>query len=549
MINIFGGSTIQPAQVAYAEIALAANTTLVWPQQSVTTTDSVARTMRVTPAGGGLSLTMPDARKVSKGFDFLVGNAGGAAFTLKDASGGTIASIPPGEVKYLCLTDNTTQGGSWYVIAFGVAASLLDASSLAGPGLVALSSKLARAEPVTLFSVGNTIALSDRAKVYVWTGGAGTQQLPSAAIVGSDFSYELRNAGTGVLTLAATGGETIDSSPSLALQPTESLRVHSSGVASWYTVGRGRSTQFNYSLLVKAITGGSVVLTNTEASNTVQRYTGALASNATITVPPVVQVYYLSNQTTGAYSFTVGTGLGTTATIPQGQNAILFCDGVNVINASTVVSVVSSLLLSQGTVGAPSFSYSGDSTTGIFQPAPSSMAVTIAGSQVALFGATGLSVTGIVSLSDGTAAAPALTFTADTDTGLYRPAANQLGVTVNGALVGLFKATGLEINGVEVGNRRLVPASVTTGTPVATDSGKCIYATGGVTIPNAVFAQGDCLTIRNTTSGNITITASITTLNQAGTANTGNRTLAQHGVVTVLFDSGTQAVIGGSGLT
>ncbi len=39
---------------------------------------------------------------------------------------------------------------------------------------------------------------------------------------------------------------------------------------------------------------------------------------------------------------------------------------------------------------------------------------------------------GQISLQDGTAAAPALFFTSDTDTGIYRPAANQLGISTSG---------------------------------------------------------------------------------------------------------------------
>jgi hypothetical protein len=102
--------------------------------------------------------------------------------------------------------------------------------------------------------------------------------------------------------------------------------------------------------------------------------------------------------------------------------------------------------------------------------------------------------------------------------------------------------------GIEIGYRRVPAASVTTGSVVAADSGKCVYATAGVTIPNGVFQQGDVLTIYNNTASSITITASISTLRLAGTATTGNRTLAQRGIATVLFNSGTDAAITGSGL-
>lgn len=97
--------------------------------------------------------------------------------------------------------------------------------------------------------------------------------------------------------------------------------------------------------------------------------------------------------------------------------------------------------------------------------------------------------------------------------------------------------------------RGLETASVTTGAFVAADAGKCVYATGGVTVPNATMSAEDSVVIINTTASPITITATITTLRQAGTTNTGNRTLAAYGIATIAFVSGTLAFISGTGLT
>lgn len=51
-----------------------------------------------------------------------------------------------------------------------------------------------------------------------------------------------------------------------------------------------------------------------------------------------------------------------------------------------------------------------------------------------------LTVSGVLSLTAGTAAAPSLNFS-DTTTGFYRPAANQLGFSVSGTAAGIFSAT------------------------------------------------------------------------------------------------------------
>lgn len=82
-----------------------------------------------------------------------------------------------------------------------------------------------------------------------------------------------------------------------------------------------------------------------------------------------------------------------------------------------------------------------------------------------------------------------------------------------------------------------------------TDVGKFIGVgtSGSITIPDATFAAGDVVSIFNNTSGNITITCTITTAYIAGTdADKASVTLATRGVATILFLSGTVCVISGN---
>jgi hypothetical protein len=104
-------------------------------------------------------------------------------------------------------------------------------------------------------------------------------------------------------------------------------------------------------------------------------------------------------------------------------------------------------------------------------------------------------------------------------------------------------------SGNELGYKRLPAASVTTGAFVAADSGKLVTASAGVTAPNATMVAGDVVSIYNPTAGAITITATVTTLTQVGTGATGNRTLAAKGFCTIVFLSGTNAIINGVGVT
>ena len=70
---------------------------------------------------------------------------------------------------------------------------------------------------------------------------------------------------------------------------------------------------------------------------------------------------------------------------------------------------------------------------------------------------------------------------------------------------------------------------------------------GSITIPNSTFAAGDAVSIFNNTTGNITITCTITTAYIAGTdTDKATVTLATRGVCTVLFISGTVCVLTGN---
>jgi hypothetical protein len=114
--------------------------------------------------------------------------------------------------------------------------------------------------------------------------------------------------------------------------------------------------------------------------------------------------------------------------------------------------------------------------------------------------------------------------------------------TYNGSAAITFNATGTTIN------------SQTTGyTLVAGDAGKTVsITTGGVTIPNAVMAAGNIVSIYNNSGSSQTLTQGTSlTLQWAGqtSSSTGNRTLGLYGLCTIVFISSSVAVITGSGLT
>lgn len=399
----FTGQVIQPTDVSYRAITLSANTQLEWPINGSATDNYAARIMNVSATTGGLRLDMPPANQTSVGNDALIRNVGANTFTVADYDGNVIASVAAGEAKYIYITTNATTAGTWGLIAFGVGSSSADAATLAGYGLKAITTTLNQSHFVQTFSSNYTALDSDRARTYVWTAGAGTLTLTGASTLGNDWFLMVRNGGTGALTISPASG-LINGSVSIILQPSDSAFIVCSG-AAFYTVGLGKTTQFNFTQLTKEVTSGSYTLTSSEASNVVQKYTGTLSANVTVVLPQTVQVYYITNQTDGTGSgytitFTTNAG-GSTAIVPAGQQVILLCDSVNLLNASTIAAGGTSFSLTNGNVGGPSLNFAAETSTGIYRPGSGEFAISVLATQILKLTGVGLTINGTGTFTSG----------------------------------------------------------------------------------------------------------------------------------------------------
>lgn len=400
----FTGNVVQPTDVSYRAITLTANTQLEWPINGNATDDYAARIMQVSASTSGLNLFMPPADQTSVGNDALIRNVGANSFTVKDYAGtNTIITIAPGESKYIYVTANPNSQGTWGNISFGTGTSAADAATLAGYGLLAAGATLNQSHVAISMVTGYTFVAADRASAYVWGGGTGTATLPLASSVGNNWFVLFKNNGTGTFTIDTTSSQLIDGSLTKNFAPEESCLILCTGT-EWVTIGYGQSTQFQFTALTKAVTGGAYTLTASEASNNIQTYTGTLVSNVTVTYPPVVNLYVISNQTTaGGYTLTVTTGVsgGANAVIPAAGQATLICDGTNFRNANTTQAGATSLSIISGNVGAPSLNFASETNTGIYRPGAGRFGVTVLGSLVADITASGIAVTGSGNFTTG----------------------------------------------------------------------------------------------------------------------------------------------------
>ena len=350
--STFGGTNIYAANVSYRAIALTANVTLTWPTEVATNTDVVASIMDVTPSAGSFTIRMPDATQASVGETALFFNVGAFAFTVADNSGNTIQTIASGEAWQIYLTGNSTVNGTWRAIEYGAGTSSPSASALAGAGLKAITTTLNQAAPTTLLSADYTLTSSDRARVLVWNGGAGTFTMPSAAAVGNDWFFDARNSGSGGLTIAPAGGELINGQASLNFNPGDSARILTDGTG-FYTIGYGQSALFAFDYVSISLTGEAspYTLSGTNLNRVAYQFSGVLTANMQIIVPNTIQQYWVRNTTTGSYTLTVKTAAGTGVTVVQNGAAILYCDGTNVVEADTN-NLSTPIAIAQGGTGA-----------------------------------------------------------------------------------------------------------------------------------------------------------------------------------------------------
>jgi hypothetical protein len=107
------------------------------------------------------------------------------------------------------------------------------------------------------------------------------------------------------------------------------------------------------------------------------------------------------------------------------------------------------------------------------------------------------SMTGPLKAANGSAAAPAVTFASDTDTGPYRIGANNYGISIGGTKIFDLASTGLTITGTITGSGIISTTDATDSSSTSTGSG--IFA-GGLGVAKNLYVGTDVLAGNGTVS-------------------------------------------------
>jgi hypothetical protein len=351
--QVFGGTTIYPSGVSYRAVALSANQTLAWPVETATSGNVVAQIMDVTPSAGSLSIIMPPANEVSVGETTLFFNPGAFTFTVKDNGGNTIVSIAPGLSYQVYLIGNSTVNGTWRSTQYAAGTSSATAGSLVGSGIKAINTTLNQSMSVTTLNSNYAIGDADRSEAFVWTGGAGAFTLPSSGTVGNDWFCQIRNGGSGAITLTPTGSELINGTSSLTFNPGDSAIVICDGSA-FFTIGFGQSVAFAFdyvSIDLSSPVTSPYTLSGANLNRIAYSFGGTLTANMEVLIPATIQQYWISNETSGAFSLTVKVSGQIGVIVPQGARGIYYCNGTDIIDADTS-SFAFPVTVAQGGTGA-----------------------------------------------------------------------------------------------------------------------------------------------------------------------------------------------------
>lgn len=349
-----GGDPINPNPFTYSQISMTGNITLAWPFNNQSSTYTATNWVDIT-SSAAYTATMSDAREAGEGQEVVFNNYGAFTVTINDAGGSSITTVASGETKRIWITDNSTEAGTWRVSNIGSGTTEADAIMLAGYGLVAQAGQLSQSMPVSAISTDTTITSGYRSYLVLWTGGSGTLTMDSPASLGSNWFFDVKNAGDGTLTLDGNGAN-IDESSTADLSPNEGFTVTTDG-AAFYSIGRLTPDTSGETLLNKSLgTGGETTLTSQEAAYSIINYTGSLSTNASVVVPSAVNQWTMKNSTSGTpYTTTIKTSGGTGVTIVQGTQRIVYSDGTDVyysdaVGTGTVTSVDSGTGLTGGPI-------------------------------------------------------------------------------------------------------------------------------------------------------------------------------------------------------
>jgi len=475
--DVFGNFTVPPAEATYSRLTLTESGVLAWPSNfsgEVEGQHLATDILEVSTGVVGLQLALPPANEASVGQDLMIRNVGAESVEILDAEGNPLTTIAAGEAKYIYTTSNVTAAGEWSMFTYGTGTSGADAALLAGRGLQgATDNKIQVAASYRGLDSDYEIAEDDRGLLLNVTVGSLNLTTPDAVAMSPGFYCFLRNSSLGIAHITPFAGQSINGVASWSLSPGDSLVLMSTGT-DWVTVGFGQDVDFTFTELVVNAASGDATLSSSDVSGRMIRVTGTATAPITLTMPSVDNIYFVSIENgVGSHTVTfktsaVGAGV---VVLNANEKTVLYSDGVNITIAVTT-TVTSTLSLTDGGAAAPSLFFALDTNTGIYRKAADTIGFATGGSERMALSSTGLTLkTALPIAQGGTGATTAAT------------ALSNLGATKDSRQI--IAGNGLTGGGTLEADRTLTLGTPGTLTTESTNSVTATSHTHAITFPVA----------------------------------------------------------------
>ena len=396
-VSPFTGTVVTPTDVTYYPLSFSTDQVLAWPAAVNGDEVPAARIMDCAASVVGLTITLPPADQGTLGADILFRNVGGFAFTVEDVDGGQSITINAGIAKYVYLTDNTSPAGEWSNVTFGAGTSYADATTLAGAGLTTISGKLAVTQNISNITAAPTLTDASRATTFNWNGGVGTLTLPNTSSLSTGWFISFRNNGTGTLTLQPSGIALINGQSSLETNPGDSgFIMYDVSTLGFVTVGWQTSANVSFTAAtydVDAVVGDELSLVS--FAPIIQTYiaqTGTRTTTLNVTLPAITQVYLIVNDTgeTGYNITFVNDGSSQTPIqLAAGNTLIMLSDGLTLFPLTQTSTGI--FYAADGSATVPSYSFTNNTTTGMYLVSTNVLGLTANATQIAKFDNSNLS--------------------------------------------------------------------------------------------------------------------------------------------------------------
>jgi hypothetical protein len=215
---------------------------------------------------------------------------------------------------------------------------------------------------------------------------------------------------------------------------------------TWYRVG------------TVSVTNGSATVTG---SGTAWNVNASLGEGITLPDGRIYEIVGIASDTsltiTPAYLGSTASGQSYAIAPLRGRIAQLLADTSSLLSTfATVRDGIGAGLLPDGSVGTPALRFSADQDTGLFRPGNNRLAFVTNGVQRLEVDASGNALfAGALRAPLGAVGTPSYTFTGDTNTGMWSPAADTLALSTNGAERVRVDASGNMLLGTATANGRL----------------------------------------------------------------------------------------------